>query len=336
MITTAHNIKVCEWCWREFDSGYHKEQRFCCYECSNQARIKYKDIQCEYCWKIFHPDNADRKYCSRECAYLWNTMNDKLCPICWEYFHPRKTQKYCSKKCYWKAQTLQDISCPICWKIFKPKTKTTKYCSAKCRSLWHRLSSEDVEKKNKKNEAICPQCNNTFVKKRKHQIYCSKKCALKSRGSISKKNIQFKKLLEYLWYEVETEFYLWWYYYDFKIWNTLVELNPFAYHNSTMVPPKPGARPKSRLYHYNKYINAINNWYKCVMVWDRTSNLIPMLNDEWFHYEWLPQLHYYNPSTNEHFIGDEDKSLIDEWFVEIWDCGKETFSNIIHQDASNK
>ena len=51
-----------------------------------------------------------------------------------------------------------------------------------------------------------------------------------------------------------------------------------------------------------------------------------MITNEQFHYEWAPQLHYYNPKTKEHLVNiDEDKSLIDEWFVEIWDCGKETF-----------
>ena len=124
----------------------------------------------------------------------------------------------------------------------------------------------------------------------------------------------------------DDEFYLWWYYYDFKIENTLIELNPYAFHNSTFVPPRNKAKPKDKMYHYNKYKCAIDNWYKCIMVWDWTDNLIDMITNSQFHYEWMPQLHYYNPKTKEHLIGvDEDKSLINKWFVEIWDCGKETF-----------
>lgn len=330
--------KVCERCKKEFITD-KKRQRFCCYECFNKARVKYDDIECLNCGKIFHPKNGSERFCSRRCAYDYHSLDDKICPVCWESFHSGKQgQKYCSKKCYWLSQRLSNIICPICKKEFKPKSKWTKYCSVECRIIGHRLSKEQEIERNKRNTTICPICNSPFVKKRKHQIYCSRKCSLLSRGAESKENKKFLKLLNRLWYTAETEFPLWGYYFDFKIGNTLIELNPFAFHNSTRIPPLPSAKPKEKMYHYNKYQCAVKWWYKCIMVRDRTINLLDMLKDEFFHYEWLPQLHYYHPETKEHIIDNwlNRDEMISSWFLEIRDCGKETFSQPIEQDASNK
>lgn len=313
--------KNCEYCWKEFNPGYHKFQRFCCYECSNKARITHKDIECLQCWIKFHPKDKTNKFCSRECWYKYNRLPNKRCKTCWKEFHPNvATQIFCSVECRWKAARLDNIICPVCNKEFKPKTRDIKYCSGKCKSIW------DKKQKDIKNTTLCPGCNKQFIKKRKHQKYCSTKCWLKSRGMISKENERFWKLLTQLKFEWSYEFFLWWYYYDFKIWDILIENNPYPFHNSTYAPPRPGVKPKERTYHYNKYKCAIDNWYKCIMVWDWTSNLIDMITNEQFHYEWPPQLHYYNPKTKEHLVDiNEDKSLIDKWFVEIRDCGKETF-----------
>lgn len=335
MITTVGNIKICEQCWENFNTGYHKNQKFCCYKCFNRRRVKVKDIKCKYCWKVFHPTGESQKYCSRKCGYNSRRKQDKVCLTCWRTFYPKKdTNKYCSRECYWKSQHLNDVTCPICNKLFKPKFRWTKYCSVECRNIGRRLTKEQKEEKDKKNVAVCPQCKESFVKKKGGQIYCSKKCSLSSRGAVSKTNKQFKKLLEYLWYEPSLEFCLWAYYYDFRIWDILIELNPYAFHNSTKVPPRKWAKPKDKLYHYNKYKCAIDSWYRCIMVRDWTSNLLDMLNNKEFHYEWQPQRNYYNPKTKEHFIQEEaSPELIDKWFVEIWDCGKETFSNTNIQEC---
>ena len=251
----------------------------------------------------------------------------KICEWCKvEFSTSKRAQKFCCRDCKNKSQIVDNkIICPTCWKRFKPHDKSTIFCSKECYGISRR----------KDKTKICPICWATFQQRHYKQIYCSNSCSNKNKIHFmrehmipwkeSKPNKSFYKLLKQLWFDVECrEFCLKGYYFDFKIWNMLLELNPYPYHNSTWAP-KP-ANPKGETYHYDKYKCAIDNWYKCIMVWDWTSNLIDMITNEQFHYEWPPQLHYYNPKTKEHLVDiNEDKSLIDKWFVEIRDCGKETF-----------
>jgi hypothetical protein len=63
----------------------------------------------------------------------------------------------------------------------------------------------------------------------------------------SKVNQEWRKLLGVP--NTNKEFSLEGFYYDIKIDNVLIEINPFAYHNMTRAPL---GEPKNRLYHLNK------------------------------------------------------------------------------------
>ncbi len=240
--------------------------------------------------------------------------------------------KYCSNKCRHEGHKLTEeekiIECPVCKNQFMKKKAKQKYCCRSCAVKGGRWTEQKKEEIIRKNTGICEYCKKEFKKRNKNQKYCSLDCSRHtvSSGS-SKENKHFWKLLTQLKFKWVDEFYLWWYYYDFKIGDILIELNPYAFHNSTFAPKiYKNIKPKDKMYHYNKYKCAIDNWYKCIMVWDWTNNLIDMITNEQFHYEWLPQLHYYNPKTKGHIIRkNRNKSRIDKWFVEIRDCGKETF-----------
>lgn len=91
----------------------------------------------------------------------------------------------------------------------------------------------------------CPDCN----KPRNESIY----------------NEAFKNLLEQYNIEYSQEFPLENYRYDFKVGNTLVEINPYPTHNSTWAPY---GKPKDKMYHLNKSKVARENNYKCISVWD--------------------------------------------------------------------
>ena len=56
------------------------------------------------------------------------------------------------------------------------------------------------------------------------------------------------------------------YYYDFKIGNILVELNPSATHNVNWNPYQ--VTPIDKNYHYNKTQAAVNAGYRCINIWD--------------------------------------------------------------------
>lgn len=80
------------------------------------------------------------------------------------------------------------------------------------------------------------------------------------------------------WFHYERQFYISKFPYDFKIWNTLLELNPFPYHNSTR---HPFGKEIWKNYHYDKTILARNNWYNCIQIfdWDDPEKIIMLIED---------------------------------------------------------
>ena len=99
-------------------------------------------------------------------------------------------------------------------------------------------------------------------------------------GQNSAANIRFEKLLLEHNLNYEREFPINSYSYDFKVNDTLIELNPYATHNSTW-----GIRnnpPKSSNYHQQKSNLAAENGYFCIHVfdWDDPNKIIQMLQSK--------------------------------------------------------
>lgn len=339
-------LKNCMYCWIEFDASVDRV-KCCSIECASKLRTKYDDKICPECWASFHPLNSNQifcskecrsewirydcvcvvcskhfkwrtsftKYCSDECKKEWGRENNKecICEYCWEPFYPwHKWGKYCSDKCKRNARkTIKERQCPICLEMFKPVKDDKKYCSKKCYSIAQSISWNELSKDEQKNIVSRMQLSN--------------------KNKVSKINISYWKRLFNLWYDVSMEFPLnrWKYYYDLKIWNTLIEINPRAYHNSTRTP-KWNAIDK--MYHYNKAKCAINNWYNIILLWNWMSfdELVDIINN--LHHTEInnkPTLHRYNKKTKEHIIDDDfnKEEMINRWFVEIYDAWEQYIFN---------
>lgn len=315
--------KQCLYCWKIFRPA-NATRKYCSSICSQKGRIILRDHICEFCWKTFKSKKKEQKYCSVECQYQAYKV-EKICEKCGQGFFPDYgLQKKC-KSCTPKREKILDKSCEICGNIFHPKRNSAKYCSNKCKNI-AKITLKDV---------TCPICWKTFHQIDKKSTYCSKECFRKSDirrnipNRITKPNRDYKMYLESLWYKVELEANVGNKCYDLKVGDTVIEINPFVYHNSTWFPYHKG-HPKKPNYHQIRKDYAINNWYKCIMVrdWTTDSELTRMLEDKWFHYEWPPRLHRYNWKTKEHIIDDwfNKDSMVNNWFVEIYDCGKEFFT----------
>lgn len=294
--------KTCKYCGKEFKTC-HKTQQYCSRLCWALCQRTHEEKTCQYCWNVFYSNDAKSKYCSRECGCLGRKKTTEIiCPICEKEFQQKyKEQRYCSRQCAKKAITLPKRTCPVCWKSFHPHDSSTIYCSLHCsiKGQWAKLSQEQREEKMKK---------------------------MNNMAAISWINKKYAEALRGLWYDVEFEFRVNGRPYDLKVWDVLIEINPYPFHNSTRVPNFVWVELKWETYHYDKYKNAIDAWYRCVMVrdWTTEEELIEMVNNKNFHYEWLPRLHYYNPDTNEHIIvASLDSFLEEKWFVAIYDCGEE-------------
>lgn len=274
--------------------------------------------ECEWCWKSFKPRRESQRFCCKSCSdkHHWKsleTIKDKKCAYCWKIFKPARTKiKYCCKECWYKSMQKR-YTCELCGKKYRKFwCASQKYCSMECYSMLRKkkldtlhINAIDREKK----LWYKRPCQNPKLKE-------SIKC-------VSKINVKYKELLEWYGFTVELEFPLWWYMYDLKIWDTLIEINPCRFHNSTRSPYHINASPKSATYHKTKTLYAIKKWYKCINVRDWTSDeeLITMLNND-FVYQWEPKLHWFNCKTKNHIIdcGFDRNDMIDKWYVEIYDC----------------
>lgn len=102
------------------------------------------------------------------------------------------------------------------------------------------------------------------------------KNAIGSKGSDTKPNIAFANLLDNANIEYEREFPILGKLYDFKVGNILIEINPFATHNSTWSPFSEHSGLDKR-YHYDKTLLAKQNGYRCIHVFD-WDDLFKILN----------------------------------------------------------
>lgn len=328
---------ICEWCWKEFNDR-RENAKYCCADCYNRGRVKYEDKECLICWKSFHPLNKTQKFCSPQCRLKWTDYRC-VCEICQNPFLSKVPySKYCCEECKreGKRKRNKEISCLQCWKQFYPWHKWAKYCSDKCK----REARKTIK------ERICPTCGVCFLPKADVRIYCSQECYNISlsnhRGeltedeqriiidrmqngnkqAISSENIKYAKFLKKEWYQVSFEFHLWWYYYDLKVWDILIEVNPFVYHNSTRAPWY--AEPKAPDYHFNKIKYAIDNWYKIIAFrtnWMSKNELLHILQNIKETQQEKIKIHWVHRKTQEYLMDSwqNEKEMLAKWYVKIYD-----------------
>ncbi len=101
---------------------------------------------------------------------------------------------------------------------------------------------------------------------------------------LSLENERFEHLLHDTAIKYETEFPLGTYFYDFKIGNILVEINPSWTHNSTynVTISRKKVLKLDPNYHYNKTKYAVDKGYIVINVyeWNDVKNLLPILKGE--------------------------------------------------------
>lgn len=98
---------------------------------------------------------------------------------------------------------------------------------------------------------------------------CMRPEARKFSNNNSLPNLKFEKILEENKIEYEREFPINGKSYDFKVGKILIEIDPTPTHSVDWAPYSEDHRSKiTEDYHLNKTLNAIENNYQCVHVWD--------------------------------------------------------------------
>lgn len=183
MSAIAYGVEVvCGNCGASFMSPVKRgsSRMYCSIFCRGQASRSLVSIECAHCRKIFMPQNADMRYCSRECVGKSRQLPPIACANCQQIFIPRQSRiRYCSKDCRFAARrTLTPIACNYCKKVFRPHTASVKFCSKTCTG--HAKTAKHVSEHSKP----CPVCGIVFVAlargRGKRAIHCSRDCQVKA------------------------------------------------------------------------------------------------------------------------------------------------------------
>lgn len=257
--------------------------------------------KCINCWIFLHGN--ERKFCSSKCksAFRNKTLIERVCENCGTHFIGPYRSIACSKECRdilrnkrYKENFIAKygVDNPSKLKSSREKFKQTmldKYWvehPSQSRELLKRqqqlfLDKYWVNNPMKIEEFAQKSTANTVLTNMERYwvpYYVMTEDCREANNVISKPNLLFAELLEKDWYKVVKEFPIKNYSYDLKVWNILIEINPFPFHNSTWCPVW---QPISPDYHYNKLKLARDNWYRCIMVrdWDDLTK-IPYLLEE--------------------------------------------------------
>ena len=270
--------RICAFCGKEFQvwklaNGNYSHTKYCSDVCSKLGssnaeqinehiyKIKSKDHfyyfdtktkknfnYCKACGKPFELINQDNKkaydllYCSPECssrtgeifAREYEKTNTRICAFCGKEFQvPR---------------------------YLNGKFSHTIFCSDNCRYLGRSKSQNAAQSQR---EATC-------LKKYGVIYPClTSKCRDANYNIVSNINIEFEELLQQHNINYSREFVLGKYAYDFKVENTLIEINP-TYTHSVLGNHFNDYqyRPEFEHYHKEKTEFAKQNNYNCINIWD--------------------------------------------------------------------
>lgn len=131
------------------------------------------------------------------------------------------------------------------------------------------------------NKEVLDSIRNTFRKNYGVEYACFLPQAQNLKNKESKPNQKFLELLEKNNFKnIDREFVIDNYRYDFKINNYLIEIDPSYTHNSTYGIF--GEEPKDKKYHLNKTLVALKNNYRCIHVWDwdDENKIMDILHDK--------------------------------------------------------
>lgn len=271
---------------------------------------------------------------------------EKLCLLCWEAFMWTAQQRYCGccikkiPKLSWdkrseewkeKQRQIAKKARKIQQQQFDAQTEEEK--EARKRKHWEifkkrreGLTKDQRDSVQKKaSDSLKANANKRKEEKwyaRTFERHWASAYARQFYTKNSKVNLEWEKKFKKHWYEVSSEFNLWDYWYDFKIWNTLIEINPRVFHNSN-IQVKSDYKLKSKEYHYNKLKFAIDNWYNCIMVRPRMTleETLALIESNKKVNQSKIITHWFNIKTKEHLIWDDynEEEMRLNWYAKIYD-----------------
>lgn len=254
-------IPVCNVCGNKnkfinFSKGYTKHCSYKCTQNDKKVRDKYKESCAKKYGDCFYKQFSEAGKLTK-----LNRYNDE------NYNNVEKSKKTCLER--------YGVENPMQNKDIQNKSKQT--CLEKYGTEYV-LSSDYFS--NLRYECI-EKSKQTCLERYGVQWNCMREQAHNSRNFNSKPNEYFANILKENNILFSREFVCGKYTYDFKIDNTLIEINPSATHNINF---NPFSKDKiiSKNYHKEKTLNALKNGYKCIHIfdWDDIDKIISLLKKD--------------------------------------------------------
>lgn len=314
-----HQNKICEICWEEFITNSYNQRA--CNNCTNALKKKWRDtprlIICKYCWEKFewaYMNNTCKKCIKKLCSTQAEKLKEK-----YNLLPEDEKQKRRDKIRDGMKSAIDNID----------KNKWDEWQNKRREWLKRYYDNMSGEEYNNYHNNLIEKAKERY-KRTWYMRPVQQPSVIAAIKNQSKEEKKWKDFFMKEWYEVWVQFSIWVYRYDLKIWNTLIEVNPFPFHNSTFAPKVKDAKPKTKIYHYDKTKYAIDNWYNIINIrdWMSEKEVLSLL-DKTTAIKSMPVLHRYNPKTKKHLIDEwfciED--MLSQWFIEIRDWGEFYFIN---------
>ena len=250
---------------------------------------------------------------------------EKLCLLCWEAFMWTAQQRYCGC-CIKKIPKLSWDKRSEDWK--EKQRQIAKKARKIQQQQFDAQTEEEKEARKRKHWEIFKKRREGLTKDQRDSVQKKASDSLKANANKrkeekwyartferhwasayarqfytknSKVNLEWEKKFKKHWYEVSSEFNLWDYWYDFKIWNTLIEINPRVFHTS----------------------NIQVNWYNCIMVRPRMTleETLALIESNKKVNQSKIITHWFNIKTKEHLIWDDynEEEMRLNWYAKIYD-----------------
>ena len=156
------------------------------------------------------------------------------------------------------------------------------HISSKCAQTWNSMSSEQKHAINARTMAHGGGWNKETIHQtlqEKYGVDNAYKLATKFQTN-SKVNQSVADLLDAAGIEYSREFMLENKRFDFKVGNTLLEVNPWPFHNSSWCPLA-NVEPLDKNYHAEKSAIALRNTFRCIHIWewDKLEVIIKLISN---------------------------------------------------------
>lgn len=258
-------------------------------------------LTCPICWKEFKPKNKQQVYCSAECKAFNHDkrLQPKKCKFCWKEFHWTRRCNYCSEECRHNGRVLEQIRSNVKNSWYSNPSYNPEVVKKKKQTWAKKTPEEKAERERKKQETsiknrgtkyflsspeahtpeLIQKASDTILEKTWKPWNCLTEKCQTAAGSRSWAEEELYKFFRDNNIAYEEQYIVEQVSFDARVWNTLIDLDPFPHHNSTRGRKGP---PKPTRYHKYKSKIGIRNWWRCIRIfdWDPRDKILNLIKED--------------------------------------------------------